>query len=234
MLNGVVHDRGVGGTEVADGPKGTTMTDQLPATDPSRRRRLSVGIAGGLLAAIAVGLVVGVPDQSSAATDATSAAIAQHADEVRADDTRPEPGTGLREALQALVDDGTITAEQADAVASHLVENRPERGERGDGPLGTAFGLGVGSEVLAELLGIDGAELRTQLRNGATLAEIASARGVEVHDVVDELVAELAKRLDNAVENGRIDQARADEKLAGAEAKITERVENGRPRRGQD
>ena len=40
------------------------------------------------------------------------------------------------------------------------------------------------------------------------------------------------ERLDNAVENGRIDQAEADEKLAEAEARITDMVNNGRPERG--
>jgi hypothetical protein len=229
----VVHDRGVGDTEVAVGPKGTTMNDQLSTNDPRPRRRLSVGLAGGLLAGTAAGLVFGVPGLS-AATDVNPTALVQQADEVPADDTRPEPGVRLREALQVLVDDGTITADQADAVASHLVENRPERGQRGeDGrrPLGKAFGMGVGTEVLTDLLGIDAAELRTQLRDGATLAEIATDQGVEVQAVVDELVAEVAERLDNAVENGRLDQARADEKLAEARAKIAERVENGRPDR---
>lgn len=213
------------------------MNDQLSTNDPRPRRRLSVGLAGGLLAGTAAGLVFGVPGLSGAAST-TPTAVVQQADDVPTDDARPEPGVRLRETLQALVDDGTITADQADAVASHLVENRPERGQRGeDGrrppgkAFGKAFGLGVGSEVLTDLLGIDADELRTQLRDGATLADIAAEQGVEVQDVVGALVDELAERLDNAVENGRLDQAEADEKLAEAEAKITERVENGRPDR---
>ncbi len=132
--------------------------------------------------------------------------------------------------------------EQADAVTAQLVENRPERGDRGEfgegrGPGGHRvgpgmFARGVASEALTDLLGIDAQELRTQLRDGATLAEIAQAQGVEVQAVVDELVAELDERLTNAVENGRIDQAEADQKLADAEAKITDMVNNGRPERG--
>jgi len=51
---------------------------------------------------------------------------------------------------------------------------------------------------------------------------------------VDELVGELTERLDNAVANGRLDQADADEKLAEAEAKITDMVDNGRPERGPE
>lgn len=217
------------------------MTDQqhLNST-PARRRTIAAGLAGGLLAGTAAGLVFGVPGLTSAASSAAPAAVVQQADE--ADPTtppadRPEMGTRLREALQPLVDDGTITAEQADAVTTQLVENRPDRGELGEGRGGPGGrhggpGAGVVSEALTDLLGLDAQELRQQLRDGATLAEIATAQGVEVQAVVDELVAELDERLTNAVEDGRIDQAEADEKLADAEARISDMVQNGRPERG--
>jgi uncharacterized protein YidB (DUF937 family) len=201
------------------------------------RRGLTIGLAGGLLAGTAAGLVFGVPGLSSAASDMTPAAVAQQTDDPETTDPTgaAEMGTRLRESLQELVDDGAITAEQADAVAAHLAANRAERGEGGPGRrhggLGM-FGRGVASEALTDLLGLDAAALRTQLRDGATLAEIAADQGVEVQAVVDELVAEVAERVDNAVANGRIDQAQADEKLAEAEARITDMVENGRPGRG--
>jgi polyhydroxyalkanoate synthesis regulator phasin len=217
-----------------------------PATPSGKRRGIAAGIAGGLLAGTAAGLVFGVPGLTSAAsTDVavSQAALVQQTDEndTTTEDAPAEMGTRLRESLQELVDAGTITPEQADAVTAHLVENRPERGEfrDGEGRGGHRggpgmFGRGVASEALTDLLGIDGEELRTQLRDGATLAEIAAEQGVDVQDVIDELVAEVAERVDNAVENGRIDQAEADEKLAEAEAKITDMVNNGRPERGQD
>ena len=203
------------------------------------RRGLTIGLAGGLLAGSAAGLVFGVPGLSNAASDTTPAAVVQQTDDPATTDTdspeAPEMGTRLRESLQELVDAGTITAEQADAVSAHLVENRLERGEGGPGGRHGGpgmFGRGVASEALTDLLGLDVEELRTQLRDGATLAEIATAQGVEVQAVVDELVAEVTERVDNAVENGRIDQAEADEKLADAEARITDMVNNGRPERG--
>lgn len=215
------------------------------AGQSGKRRGLTIGLAGGLLAGTAAGLVFGVPGLSSAASDTTSvapAALVQQTDDTEPTEAvdsadAPEMGTRLRETLQSLVDDGTITADQADAVTAHLVENRPEGGGHGGpggGPGGRHGGLmggaaGVASEALTDLLGIDAQDLRSQLRDGATLAEIATAQGVEVQAVVDELVGELTERVDNAVENGRIDQAEADEKLAEAEAKITEMVNNGRP-----
>ncbi|MGB7878074.1 MAG: hypothetical protein WBL31_04865 [Ilumatobacteraceae bacterium] len=214
------------------------MSNETTTSKPGARRGLTIGLAGGLLAGTAAGLVFGVPGLSSAASDAASApaALVQQTEETPTDDDiRPDPGVGLRETLQALVDEGTLTSEQADAVTAYLVENRPERGERGEegrhGHPGRAFGRGVASEALTDLLGIDGEELRTQLRDGATLAEIAADQGVEVQAVIDELVAEVEERVTNAVENGRIDQTEADEKLADAESRITDMVNNGRPDR---
>ena len=219
------------------------MSNEITTSKPGGRRGLTIGLAGGLLAGTAAGLVFGVPGLSSAASDVSStpAALVQQTDEDPAAPAdapdAPEMGTRLRETLQPLVDDGTITTEQADAVTAQLVENRPERGEgEGRGPGGHRggpgmFARGVGSEALTDLLGIDAQELRTQVRDGATLAEIAEAQGIEVQAVIDELVEELDERLTNAVESGRIDQAEADEKLADAEAKITDMVNNGRPER---
>ncbi len=86
------------------------------AGSSGKRRGLTIGLAGGLLAGTAAGLVFGVPGLSSAASDATSAApavLVQQTDE--ADPTAPadagDMGTHLKENLQPLVDDGTITAE---------------------------------------------------------------------------------------------------------------------------
>jgi hypothetical protein len=221
-----------------------TPNDRRNVTS-GKRGGVAIGIAGGLLAGTAAGLVFGVAGLTSAASSETAVGSGAVVQQVDADDsTAPsgapaETGVRLREMLQSLVDDGTITAAQADAVTTHLVENRPERGERGEGrgPGGRhgglgMFGRGVASEALTDLLGLDAQELREQLRDGATLADIAEDQGVDPQAVVDELVGELEERMDNAVENGRIDQTEADEKLAEAEARIADMVENGRPERG--
>jgi uncharacterized protein YidB (DUF937 family) len=225
-----------------------TPHDRPNAMASGTRRGVTIGVAGGLLAGTAAGLVFGVPGLTSAAPSQVAvgpAAVVQQVDEdgsTMPSDAPAEMEARLREMLQSLVDDGTITAAQADAVTTHLVENRPERGERGErgegrGPGGrhgglAMFGRGVASEALTDLLGLDAQDLRQQLRDGATLSEIASTQGVDPQAVVDELVGELEERVDNAVENGRIDQTEADEKLAEAEARITDMVENGRPGRG--
>lgn len=224
----------------------TDNTSSDNTNNHSRRsganRAVAAGLALGVIGGTAAGLVFGVPGLTSAASGpvqpAGVAAIVQQVedDSVATQDGAPaEMGDRLRETLQSLVDDGTITAEQADAVTDHLVENRPERPERGEGhgPGGHrggpgSFARGVSSEALTDLLGLDAQELRQQLRDGATLAEIAAAQDVEAEAVIDELVGELTERLDNAVDNGRLDQAAADDKRADAETRITDMVENGR------
>ncbi len=203
---------------------------------PKRRGRsaLAIGLTAGLLGGAGAGMVFGVPGLTSASTSAVLTQVDEPADEVPADEVpadaeRPERGERLREALQPLVDDGTISAEQADAIAQHLVENAPDR--PGKGRVG-AFGRGVVSEAVTDLLGLTPAEVREQLRAGSTLAEIATEQGVEPQAVIDELVAEAGERLDQAVANERITQEEADEKLADVTERVTDVVNNGRPERG--
>ncbi len=232
----------------------TTPTANTPLEKSSRFRAnkaVAAGLAVGVLGGTAAGLVFGVPGLSNAASSdvvAVPAAVVQQVDPtdpaVPADapDAPHEAGTKLREALQPLVDDNTITAEQADAVTKQLVENRPDRGDggfEGRGPGGHRggpgmFGRGMDSQALTTLLGIDGQELMTQLRDGSTLADIATAQGVEPQAVIDVLVADAKTHLDQAVTDGRIDQAAADQKLADATTKITDMVNNGRPDRGPE
>jgi len=230
-------------------PVAASLSDSGPAPVTARaaarsgsRRGLTFGLAAGLLGGTAAGLVFGVPGLTNAADSPTtiSAVAEQTTDPVPAEDpVAPVDRTArLRERLQPLVDSGTITAEQADAVAAQLVESGPTIGDirEGRGPGGGfgghgrgLFGRGAGvvSEVVTDLLNLDADEVRTQLRDGQTLAEIATAQGVEPQAVIDELIAEVQVRLDAAVESGRIDQATADEKLADAETRITDLVNNG-------
>src|SRR6188508_2005175 len=100
-------------------------------TKSYRTRGLTIGLAAGLLGGTAAGLVFGVPGLSSASspsavvqqTDDTTPGDSTPADSTPSDPTETESESGeaesgsrLRDALQPLVDDGTITAAQADAV----------------------------------------------------------------------------------------------------------------------
>ena len=133
---------------------------------------------------------------------------------------RPEAGDRIAAALQGLVDDGTITPAQLDAVVTTLVEALPERGPRGHG----GFGHFPGGADLAELLGLERRELREAIAGGQTLADVAAAQGVDTQELVDALVDAAEERVATALENGRIDQERADEILADATEKAEDLV----------
>ena len=205
-------------------------TDPTDTGGSLRRKGLAIGLTAGLLGGTAAGFAFGVPGLSSAASPGVVAQV---------DETEPvdaEAASGLRDLLQPLVDDGTITATQADAVTAHLQANRPERGERHGGPFGHGHGplgrfLAESSDALTELLGIDEATLLQELRDGSSLAEIATANGVEVQTVIDTLVATATEQIDQSVADGEIDEARAEELKATLVERMTDRVNGVRPER---
>jgi len=220
------------------------------ANDPSeapakslRARGLTIGLAAGLLGGTAAGLVFGVPALTSASSP--SAVVQQTEDTTPSDSTpsvstpsdetaAPTPGTRLRDALQPLVDDGTITAAQADAVVAQLKESLPEHGGRighGGHRGGGVFGhvLGEASDVVTGVLGIDADTLRTELQDGKSLADIATENGVDPQAVVDALVAEATTQIDQAVTAGRIDADQADELKADLESHLSDLVNGALP-----
>lgn len=163
-------------------------------------------VAASLALGGLTGAALGAPGIAGATDVATGAASAV------------ADGAGwVQDALDGLVTDGTLTQEQADAVEAALDEARPERGPRGMGH--------PHLEVVAEALDMTTEELRTALRDGQTIAEIAEGRGVEPQAIVEALVAELEAHLADRVADGDITQERADEILAGAGERLTAVVE---------
>ena len=124
----------------------------------------------------------------------------------------------LRDVLEALVTDGTISAAQADAVAAHLARFAPGPGHHGRHHL--AIGLGIA----AEAIGIDASALVDALRGGQTIAEVAAANGSNAATVIDALVAANQERLDELVAEGSITAEQATERAAEAVERITDLV----------
>jgi polyhydroxyalkanoate synthesis regulator phasin len=134
--------------------------------------------------------------------------------------------TRIAEHLQELVDNGTLTADQAEAVAEFLAENAP-RGRRG------GHGPGKGLAGVAEFLGMEAEEFRAALQEYDTLGAIADANGSSAAELIDYMVGQAEERIAQAVADGKLTQAEADEKLAELEDKITEKVNSEIPEPGE-
>ena len=181
-------------------------------TTPIKRPVAITAIAASTLGGVAAGAAFFTPVIAGAQDDA-----------VEAEQAAPERGERISEALQVLVDDGTLTEAQRDAVVETLQNARPDRGEFRK-RLGQRGPRGAGE--IAEILGLEGSEMREALRNGSSIAELAEAQGIDTGDIVDAIVARAEERLDAAVVNGRIDDAQASEMLTQA-AERAEGLVNG-------
>jgi hypothetical protein len=86
-------------------------------------------------------------------------------------------------------------------------------------------------KVVLETIGIDRATLRSGLRSGQTIGEIATAHNVEPSAVVDALVTAANSKLDAAVTAGKITAERAHKIEARLPARFTKLVNSWHPRR---
>ncbi|MCP4223232.1 MAG: hypothetical protein GY773_07830, partial [Actinomycetia bacterium] len=125
----------------------------------------------------------------------------------------------IEDVLADLVEDGVITEEQSTQIAEALQERvRPLRGHRG------GLARGAHLETVAEVIGIEVADLAEALRDGQTIAEVAGANGSSAQAVIDALVAEMNTKLDQAVEDGNLTTERANEIRADAPDRIESMV----------
>jgi hypothetical protein len=182
-----------------------------------RKSIAAAGVTASLLAGSFVGAAV-LPSGIGFAQDGAET-------EQPADEARPEPGAWVKDTIDELVADGTINRAQGDAVLAALEENRPARPLGHDGPRGARL------ETVAEIIGIDVSTLVQELRDGATLAEVAEAHGVKKQELIDALVAEAEEHLAQAVADGKLTQAQADEISNGLVGRITSHVNGEAPMR---
>jgi hypothetical protein len=133
----------------------------------------------------------------------------------------------LHDALDKLVQNGTITQAQEDTIVSTVQDTAKSDGFKGR--RGRRAMLVEGSvQVAAGTIGISPEELAQDVRNGQSIADVATAHQVDPKTVVDALVAAGGQRLDTAVAGGKVSQDRAD----AAKAKlpqIADRVVNHTP-----
>lgn len=179
------------------------------------RRAVAAGAVGLVgVTGIAVGASV-LPAAAATDDDAT--------EEVADDATPVRHQERIRETLEARVQDGTITAAQADELAATLAQQLGPRGGFGHGH----GERGVALTAAADALGLTTDELRAALADGSTLADVAEDQGVAVDDLVAALVAAAEERIDDAVADGRLTAEEAEQRKAELTERMTERVQSG-------
>jgi polyhydroxyalkanoate synthesis regulator phasin len=183
----------------------------------SIRKRLAVGAATATL-----GLVLGATVLSPVVAGAQESTTTTTADESTSSDgiDRTVRGDRVRESLEDLVTDGTITAAQADAVAEHLAQFGPGPGH------GHLFRrhIAISLDIAAETIGIERSALVEALADGQTIAEIAADNGTNAGAVIDALVAAHEAKLDELVSDGSITAEEAAERAAEAAERIADLV----------
>lgn len=200
-----------------------------------RKQLAIVGLSAGLVTGGAAGFAF---TSGTGFAGAQTSTTTQPADSNDERPPAPPRGEHLAEVLAPLVADGTITQEQADKVVEALRAAGPAgRGgpgshghEGGPGRHGRPGRPGEGVDAAATALGITAEELRTALRSGSTIAQVAESEGVELQTVIDAMVAEVSEKLDEAVADGRLTREQADERLQRATEHIGDRVNRSGPR----
>ena len=137
-----------------------------------------------------------------------------------------------------------LTSAAGDVETDSIDERSSDGAEDGaDGRHGRGEGKGgkMGSpETLATALGVDTETLRSEFAAGKSIADIAAEQGIAIDTVVAALVADLEEHLNEHVADGSLTEDEAAEKLASAEDRISEKVNevpptrdrNSGPRRG--
>jgi hypothetical protein len=136
--------------------------------------------------------------------------------------------------LDEKVADGSIPQAQADAIRSRIESGDGtffgigghagpgDHGKRGPGGFGGP-GMGVNQADLTTFLGIDAATLRTELQT-KSLATIASDHGKSADALKTFLTESVKASLAQAVTDGKMTQAQADQRLTDFTSKLDEEI----------
>ena len=87
-------------------------------------------------------------------------------------------------------------------------------------------------DATAKALGLSSEELRTQVKSGKTITEIATAKKIDVKTVQAAVIAAYKTQLEAAVKAGKLTQAQADERLKTAQTDPNFGLEFGHGRGG--
>ena len=148
-------------------------------------------------------------------------------------DVAKTQGVDVKAVIQAITDadKGRID----DIVNKPWPQFGPGGGPEGrfGGPGKRGFGMGIVGQSLdavAGALGITTDELKTDLGKGQTIAQIATAKGRKVDDVITKLVDDATAKIKQAVTDGKLTQDMADNITGALKTEIRNLVNNGFPK----
>src|SRR5215211_958631 len=199
--------------------------------DRALMRRVALGVAAGVAVAAAGGAIAAT--QLGSSKEESQAVLDDAAGQLDVEPSKLD--AALKKALEnrvdAAVEAGRLTKEQGDAIKARIESGElPIFGgphlERHGGPF-------RGLDAAASYLGLTEAELRSELEDGKSLAQVARDHDKTVDGLIDAMVDSAKQRLDADVEAGRVTQAEADAMLDELRERISDLV-NGRfpPRLG--
>lgn len=231
MVAGILGAAGVAVAQQSPGDPAETPTTQTEPVPGEGHGDQTKGLRGhhGLLGLGAIVRASGLEPQvfREAFAEGDTPAVVLEANGIDVEATKSSVLAALQDRLQTAVDNGRLSQERADAALATATEKLNELMNTVpslslDRPLhfnGPAPFLDV-----AEFLGIDRPTLIQSLRDGMTLAEVAAANGSSAEALIEHLVAESNARIDQALTDGKIDEARAAELKSAAEERITAMV----------
>jgi hypothetical protein len=133
----------------------------------------------------------------------------------------------LDQVLQDAVASGRLKQEQADKIKEQPKLAGALLMKRGAERIKAAFGDIFAAA--ANALGMSPDELKVELRNGKSVAQIASEKNIPLSDVKTAVTSEITNNVNEAVANGDLRQEQADKILSG----LSERLDQVLQRSGE-
>lgn len=110
--------------------------------------------------------------------------------------------------------------------AAQTAAAHPDKGQAADKARVSGYAQAGILSAAADILKLDRDELRRELKEGKTLAEIAAKKGIGKDELIRRLSEAAAKRIDARVAEGRLTAARAREIKSGLQAHIEAAVDS--------
>ena len=222
---------GLGIATAQTGGSGPPTTTTVPADGerrPGRHHGVKVSLA---VAANAIG--IGEDELRTALRSGQSIAQVARSRNVDVQKVIDAIVADARQRIAEKVQSGDLTQAQADERLANLTQrvtdmvNRTGGFRHGPGRHGR-HGPGPGLAAAATAIGIGEDELRTALRSGQSIAQVAQSRNVDVQKVIDAIVAGARQRIAEKVQSGDLTQAQADERVANLTQRVTDMVNRTR------